>query len=82
MGTAENPNCGGFNLEEFQKLDLGKMDLSEFLKDIIPDEYSREGVHEDEEYWQERAKSRVDKATATQSPDISYDPTTQSGVTP
>ena len=82
LGTAENPNCGGFNLEEFQKLDLGKMDLSEFLKDIIPDEYSREGVHEDEEYWQERAKSRVDKATATQSPDVSYDPTTQSGVTP
>jgi conjugal transfer mating pair stabilization protein TraN len=33
-GTPEAPNCRGFTPEEFQFLDFGKMDLSEFFADI------------------------------------------------
>ena len=33
-GTPENPNCRGFTVEEFQRLDLGQMDLNEFTNSI------------------------------------------------
>ena len=33
-GTPENPDCRGFTPEEFQSLDFGKMDLSEYFADI------------------------------------------------
>jgi hypothetical protein len=33
-GSPENPNCRGFTPEEFQSLDFGKMDLSEYFADI------------------------------------------------
>ena len=33
-GSADNPNCRGFTPEEFQSLDFGKMDLSEYFADI------------------------------------------------
>ncbi len=33
-GSAEDPNCVGFTPEEFQMLDLSKMDLSEYFADI------------------------------------------------
>ncbi|KAB7885208.1 conjugal transfer protein TraN [Poseidonibacter ostreae] len=37
-GSPENPNCRGFTIEEFQRLDLGQMDLSEFSDNItLPD---------------------------------------------
>lgn len=37
-GRPENPNCRGFTVEEFQRLDLGQMDLTEFTDSIvIPD---------------------------------------------
>ena len=37
-GNPENPNCRGFTIEEFQRLDLGKMDLTEFTDSIkLPD---------------------------------------------
>lgn len=33
-GSAEAPQCGGFTPEEFQRLDMSKMDLSEFIAEI------------------------------------------------
>ena len=37
-GVASNPNCRGFTVEEFQRLDLSQMDLSEFTNSIqLPD---------------------------------------------
>ena len=34
-GSAESPNCGGFTVEEFQRVDFSKLDLSEFTADIM-----------------------------------------------
>lgn len=37
-GAASNPNCRGFTIEEFQRLDLSQMDLTEFTNSIqLPD---------------------------------------------
>lgn len=36
MGTAKNPNCGGFTPEELQTLDLAAMDLTEFMDQVKP----------------------------------------------
>jgi conjugal transfer mating pair stabilization protein TraN len=33
-GSAESPQCGGFTPEEFQRLDMSSMDLSEFIAEI------------------------------------------------
>jgi hypothetical protein len=33
-GTPKSPQCRGFTVEEFQSLDFGKMDLSEYFTDI------------------------------------------------
>lgn len=33
-GSAESPKCRGFTVEEFQKIDFSKIDLTEFVKDI------------------------------------------------
>lgn len=34
-GSAKFPNCRGFTPEELQKLDFSKMDLSEFIDDVV-----------------------------------------------
>ena len=34
-GTPEQPNCRGFTPEEFQHLDFSKIDLSEYINDMI-----------------------------------------------
>ena len=36
LGSAENPNCGGFSVAELQRLNLAAMDLSEFIDTIRP----------------------------------------------
>ena len=42
-GTPENPNCRGFTVEEFQRLDLSQMDLTEFTESIeLPDVVSKQ----------------------------------------
>jgi conjugal transfer mating pair stabilization protein TraN len=33
-GKDDKPDCSGFSVEEFQKLDLSQIDFSEFIKDI------------------------------------------------
>jgi len=35
FGTAKNPNCRGFTIEEFQRLNFDKMDFSELYSDVI-----------------------------------------------
>ena len=35
-GTAEGPDCSGFTVEELQRLDFSRMDLSEFYAEIVP----------------------------------------------
>lgn len=34
FGTAKNPNCSGFTVDQFSKLDLSKMDFSEVFADF------------------------------------------------
>lgn len=34
-GSAEAPKCGGFEQGEFEKIDLSKMDLTEFIEEIM-----------------------------------------------
>lgn len=38
IGTAKQPNCGGFSASQLQQLNLATMDLSEFLDEIAPNE--------------------------------------------
>lgn len=35
-GSAKNPDCSGFTMSDLEKLDMSKMDLSEFIQDVIP----------------------------------------------
>lgn len=35
FGSAKNPNCSGFTIEEIQKLDFNAMDLSEFYSNVM-----------------------------------------------
>lgn len=34
-GTPKSPSCGGFTIEEFQKIDFSALDLSEFIDDVM-----------------------------------------------
>ena len=36
MGSAKQPNCGGFTAAQLQQLDLAAMDLSEFMDPVRP----------------------------------------------
>lgn len=80
-GTPESPDCAGFTLEEFQRLDLGQMDLSEFYADIRAGNTTREGVIEDAGFWRQRAEDRFEKSRDYQTPDVSSDPAAY-GVAP
>lgn len=60
-GSAKYPDCKGFTMEEFQKLDLGKMDFSEFYKEVQPNVLGIKdsGVaKEDQDFWSGRAEER------------------------
>lgn len=35
-GSAEAPDCGGFTVDELQRLDFSRMDLSEFYAEVVP----------------------------------------------
>ena len=34
-GDPESPSCGGFTVDEFQRVDFSRLDLSEFTADIM-----------------------------------------------
>jgi conjugal transfer mating pair stabilization protein TraN len=36
FGAARSPQCAGFTLDELQRLDFSRMDLTEFLAEIVP----------------------------------------------
>lgn len=35
-GNVKSPDCSGFTIDQLDKLDMSKMDLSEFTRDIVP----------------------------------------------
>lgn len=62
-GSGKNPNCSGFTKDEFTKLDLGKMDFSEFYSQIKVDTVSKvSGKNEDANFWADRGEARVGTA--------------------
>lgn len=64
FGSAKNPDCRGFNMDEFKKLDLGKMDFSEFYSEVKTNTLGIEGsgvAKEDQDFWKGRAETRFDK---------------------
>lgn len=56
-GSAQNPRCEGFTLEEFNSIDIGKMDLSEFVNEITQN--AQLNVAKSSDYWEQRNVSRT-----------------------
>lgn len=56
-GSAKNPRCEGFTLEEFNSIDISKMDLSEFVNEITQN--AKLNVAKDSNYWEERNTNRL-----------------------
>lgn len=60
-GSAKKPNCSGFTMDEFKKLDLSKMDFSEFYSEVKTNTLGTEGTgvaKEDQDFWTGRAQER------------------------
>lgn len=58
FGTALRPDSRGFTIEEMQKLDFTKMDLSEFIADVVKEIAGKGGITATQAM--ERAKERVE----------------------
>lgn len=56
-GSAKNPKCDGFSLEEFNSIDMSKMDLSEFVNEVTQKSQSSA---KSADYWEERNKTRLE----------------------
>lgn len=62
FGSAKKPDCSGFTMDEFRKLDLGKMDFSEFYQEVKTNTLGIEGsgvAQEDANFWADRAQERM-----------------------
>lgn len=57
-GSAKNPRCEGFTLEEFNKINIAKMDLSEFVDEITQN--AKMNVAKNVGYWEERNTNRLE----------------------
>lgn len=57
-GTAKNPRCEGFTIEEFNSIDISKMDLSEFVDEIVAN--ANLNVSKTSDYWEQRNTNRLD----------------------
>lgn len=57
-GSAQNPRCEGFTLDEFNKIDIAKMDLSEFVDEITQN--AKMNVAKNGDYWEQRNSKRLD----------------------
>lgn len=44
FGSAKNPNCSGFTVEELEALDFDAMDLSDFYSDVMQNQADTEGL--------------------------------------
>lgn len=61
-GSPKEPNCSGFTMDEFKKLNLGKMDLSAFYAEVKANTLGIEGTDvakEDQDFWADRAQERM-----------------------
>lgn len=56
-GSAKNPVCEGFTLQEFNQIDISKMDLSEFVNEITAK--ANASAAKSKEYWEQRNQSRI-----------------------
>lgn len=62
-GTVEHPDTRGFTVEELGALDFSKMDLSEFVADIVREALAKtDKSSSDAQLYAERAKERVTAA--------------------
>lgn len=59
MGDPENATCQGFTIDEFNRIDLSKMDLSEFVAEVTAK--SQASASKNQGYWKERNETRMEK---------------------
>lgn len=58
MGDAKDATCNGFTIDEFGKLDLSKMDLTEFVEEVTAKAQASGAKTQD--YWEERNGTRLE----------------------
>ena len=56
-GSAENPRCEGFTMEQFNSIDISKMDLTEFVNEVSAK--ANLNVAKNEDYWTDRNTNRT-----------------------
>lgn len=59
MGDPENATCQGFTIDEFNRIDLSKMDLSEFVAEVTAK--SQASASKNQGYWEQRNETRMEK---------------------
>lgn len=58
MGGPENATCQGFTIDEFNRIDLSKMDLSEFVAEVTAK--SQASASKNQAYWEQRNEVRME----------------------
>lgn len=58
MGDPKGATCNGFTIDEFGKLDLSKMDLTEFVEEVTAKAQASGAKSQD--YWNERNSTRLE----------------------
>ena len=58
MGGPQNATCQGFTIDEFGKLDLSKMDLTEFVDEVTAK--AQASSSKNQAYWSERNSTRME----------------------
>lgn len=58
MGNPKNATCNGFTIDEFGRLDLSKMDLTEFVEEVTAKAQASGAKSQD--YWKERNGTRLE----------------------
>lgn len=58
MGSPQDATCKGFTIDEFSRLDLSKMDLSEFVAEVTAKAQASGAKSQD--YWKQRNGTRLE----------------------
>ena len=58
MGDPKGATCNGFTIDEFSKLDLSKMDLTEFVEEVTVKAQASGAKSQD--YWNDRNETRLE----------------------
>lgn len=58
MGGPKDATCQGFTIDEFGKIDISKMDLSEFVAEVTAK--SQASASKNQAYWSERNQTRLE----------------------